>query len=183
MVSNHLEGLSDLIQNLLSVARIEAGKVEPYYETFDAAKMAGEWVKLYRAQAEEKGVELSFECKLRDASLNADLLQFRQMFANLLSNALKFTQEGGVLVEILGNGQWIILKVSDSGIGIDPRYHALVFDRFFRVRQPKGAPARQGTGLGLAIVKGLAEGHGGKVSLQSTLDHGSTFILELPRRH
>jgi signal transduction histidine kinase len=183
MISNHLEGLTAFIQNLLSMARIEAGKVEPYYETFDAAKMLGEWVKLYRAQAEEKGLELAFECRLRDASLHADLLQFRQMFANLLSNAFKFTREGGILVELLGNSQWLILKVADTGIGIDPRYHQLVFDRFFRVRQPKGAPARQGTGLGLAIAKGLAEAHGGGLSVQSRLGHGSTFILELPRRH
>jgi signal transduction histidine kinase len=75
-----------------------------------------------------------------------------------------------------------ILEVRDTGIGIDPQHHQLIFEKFYRVHQTSGSAARQGSGLGLTIVKGLAEAHGGRVTVESTIGKGSTFKVVLPKQ-
>jgi signal transduction histidine kinase len=107
---------------------------------------------------------------------------FRQIVLNLLSNALKFTDKGEVDVMLSEDDGDFVLEVRDTGVGIDPQYHQLIFEKFYRVRQPEGSSARQGSGLGLAIVKGLVEAHGGRVTVESVLGKGSTFRVVLPKQ-
>jgi signal transduction histidine kinase len=180
ILSNAVEFLNQFIQNLLSVAQIEAGKVQRFAQAFDPHEAAREVMDLYGAQAREAGLELKLEGPAQPLVLMADRLQFKQMLLNLLTNALKFTDQGGITVSLRKDEHLLELRVRDSGIGIDPSYHALVFDKFFRVRQPEGGEARKGTGLGLSIARGLAEAHGGTLTVESGLEQGSTFILRLP---
>ena len=182
MVSNSTSNLTAFINNLLTTARIEAAKVEPFPEPLDVFIHVKEMVDLYQPQAREKGVKLSLVKRTHYISLVADVTMFRQMVMNLLSNALKFTQEGEVEILLAEGDGDFILEVRDTGIGIDRKYHDLVFDKFYRVQQMAGSPARQGSGLGLTIVKGLAEAHKGRIILESALGKGSVFRLILPKQ-
>jgi signal transduction histidine kinase len=162
------------------VAKIEAGKVQPFAQTFDPVEAAEEVFGLYQGQAQEAGIKLAIIKPAQPFVLMADRLQFKQMLLNLLTNALKFTDEGSVTMSLEKNENFLEVRVTDTGIGIDPAYHVLIFDKFFRVRQPEGGSVRKGTGLGLSIAKGLAEAHGGSLAVESALGQGSTFILRLP---
>jgi signal transduction histidine kinase len=140
-----------------------------------------ELVDLYQPQAREKGLKLTLVRKAPYLSLMADVTMFRQIVMNLLSNALKFTSQGEVDVILSEEDGHFVLETRDTGMGIDPKHHQLIFDKFYRVHQAS-APARQGSGLGLTIVKGLAEAHGGKVTLESRLGEGSRFRVTLPKQ-
>jgi signal transduction histidine kinase len=179
-VGNGAETLLAFVQSLLNVAKIEAGRVDPYLERVDLAEELRALAAIYEPQAQEKGLRFSVSAP-KQLPCKVDLLQFRQMAGNLMSNAVKFTDQGFVEVELKAAGAFAALRVKDSGIGIDPKHQALIFDRFYRVRQEDGAPQRQGSGLGLAIVKGLAEAHGGEVSVESQAGQGAAFTLLLPR--
>ena len=182
VISNAAENLSSFIQNMLTLARIEAGKAETYLEEFDPAGELEPWLKLYKAQAVEKGLKLVWKNESEGVRLVADITQFRQIFLNLISNALKFTEKGTIIVNLKLKNSDLILSVSDTGIGIDPRYHQLVFDRFYRVRQQENGPARQGSGLGLSIVRGLLLNHSGRMELRSELGKGAEFRVYFPRK-
>jgi len=182
MVSNSTIQLTSFINNLLTTARIEAAKSEPYYESLDVMALAQEVVNLYRPQAQKKGVELLVFNEASAPRVVTDAVMFRQILTNLISNAMKYTLEGSITVILAEAGGNFVLKVMDTGIGIDPKNQELIFDRFFRVRQPKDFPVQQGSGLGLSIVKGLAEAMGGSVSVESRLGAGATFTVRLPKR-
>ncbi len=182
MISNNLASLTAFVNNLLTVSRIEAAKVEPYPEPVDVLGHVGELTRLWEAQVRGKGVELVLTRRGPYISLEADLTMFRQIVMNLLSNAVKFTDHGRIEVVVGEEGGDFVLEVRDTGIGIDPRHHSLVFDKFFRVRQAEAADRRPGSGLGLSIVKGLAEAQGGVVELESEPGRGSIFRVRLPKQ-
>jgi signal transduction histidine kinase len=182
MVSNSTANLTAFINNLLTTARIEAAKVDPYPEPVDVFAHVKELVDLYQPQAAEKGIRLILTRKSNYLSLVADVTMFRQIVLNLLSNALKFTPKGQVEVLLSEEDGNFVLEVRDTGIGIDPKYHQLIFEKFYRVHQPAKSAARQGSGLGLTIVKGLVEAHGGKVTVESEPGKGSNFKVVLPKQ-
>lgn len=182
MISNNLSSLTAFVNNLLTVSRIEAAKVDPYFEPVDVMGHVEALMKLFEAQARQKNLSWTLAKKSAFLSLEADVTMFRQIVMNLLSNALKFTDHGGVEVNVLEEGEDFVMEVKDSGLGIDPAHHAKIFDRFFRVHQDENSPQRQGSGLGLAIVKGLAEAHSGSISVQSALGQGSCFTVRLPKQ-
>jgi len=182
MVSNSTSHLTAFINNLLTTARIEAAKVDPYPEPVDVFAHVKELVTLYQPQAVENGVRLGLVKKNQYISLVADVTMFRQIVLNLISNALKFTPHGEVEVILSEEDGDFILEVRDTGIGIDPMHTQLIFEKFYRVHQPAGTPARQGSGLGLTIVKGLTEAHGGRVVVESVLGKGSNFKVILPKQ-
>jgi signal transduction histidine kinase len=182
MISNAAQHLIAFVNNLLTVSRIEAAKLQPYFEPVDVMAHTSELVSLYQAHARERGVELRLTRKVPYISLAADVTMYRQMVMNLISNALKFTSQGTVEVVLAEADGDFSLEVKDTGIGIDPKYHALIFDKFYRIKQPKEFPNQQGSGLGLSIVKGLAEAHGGSVTVESVPGAGSTFRIRLPKQ-
>jgi signal transduction histidine kinase len=182
MISNSTQHLITFVNNLLTVSRIEAAKVLPYFEPVDVMAHTNELVMLYQAHARERGVELKLIRKAPYISLVADVTMYRQMVTNLISNALKFTSHGTVEVTLSETDGDFVLEVKDTGIGIDPKHQALIFDKFYRIKQPKDFPNQQGSGLGLSITKGLAEAHGGSITVESTPGVGSTFRLRLPKQ-
>lgn len=182
MLSNSTAHLTAFVNDLLTTARIEAAKVEPYYQPVDVLTYVWEFVQLYQAQAKDRGVKLTLVKKVPYISLMADVTMFRQIVLNLISNALKFTLKGEVDVMLSEEDGYFVLEVEDTGIGIDPLNHKLIFDKFFRVRQPDDFPVREGSGLGLSIAKGLVEAHGGKITVTSALGKGSSFKVVLPKQ-
>jgi signal transduction histidine kinase len=144
--------------------------------------MALEVANHNRAQAQKQGLELQVINEASSPRMVTDAVMFRQILTNLISNAMKYTPEGNITVLLTEEGENYVLKVKDTGIGIDPKNLELIFDRFFRVRQPKEFPVQQGSGLGLSIVKGLAEAMGGSISVESRLRAGTTFTVRLPKR-
>lgn len=182
MISNAAQHLISFVNNLLTVSRIEAAKLQPYFEPVDVMAHTSELVTLYQAHAKEKGIDLQLVRQAPYVSLVADVNMFRQMVMNLISNALKFTPSGTVEVILSESDGDFVLEVKDTGIGIDPKHHQLIFDRFFRVKQPKEFPNQQGSGLGLSIVQGLVAAHGGSVTVESALGRGSTFRIRLPKQ-
>jgi PAS domain S-box-containing protein len=170
--------MQSLIEDLLDVARIEAGAfvVRPSLEELEP--IVEEARALFADQAERRGVELCFERGKDRARARVDRDRLLQALANLLDNALRYTPEGGsVVMAIAENGERVGVTVADTGPGIEPRMMEHLFERFVG---DKGG-SRGGAGLGLAIVKGVAEAHGGRVSVHTELGKGSRFEIELPK--
>ena len=171
-----------LINDILDLSRIEAGRMELQVETVDLARTIEALKRTFQPVATEKN--LSFEAQLdlgAPASITSDGLRIQQILRNLLSNALKFTQDGSVGLRVwAAPNDWVSFSVSDTGIGIAPDQHQIIFEAF---RQANGTTNRSygGTGLGLTISRELARRLGGDISVQSTLDKGSTFTLTVPR--
>jgi signal transduction histidine kinase len=170
--------LLDLINDLLDLSKIEAGRVELHPEEFLAAEALDEALSVIRPLAEAK--RLRVESKVSPELLAyADRTRFKQILYNLLSNAVKYTPEGGrVDVESSISEDGLLLTVADTGVGIPPEEHEAVFKEFHQVGTTKGV--REGTGLGLAITRRLVELHGGKISVESEPGKGSRFSFTLP---
>jgi len=182
MISNNTTHLIGFINNLLTVARIEAAKVDPYLEAVDVMTHLNDLVTLYQTQAQAKGLTLTLVKRAPYVSLISDVTMFRQIAQNLLSNAIKFTDKGSIELTVGEENGDLLLEVRDTGIGVDPQYHELIFDKFFRVKQPKEFQTREGSGLGLSIVKGLVAVLGGTVKVESGLGRGSVFKVRLPKQ-
>jgi two-component system, NarL family, sensor histidine kinase BarA len=174
------EQLMNLISDILDLAKIEAGKMQISVKPFDVID-AGEGVlTMFRQMAEKKNIDLRATYAARVPKLRQDVGKLQQILTNLVSNAIKFTPEGGrVTLEIDVEGPQVILVVKDTGVGIAPEDQDLVFEKF---RQAGNIMTREhgGTGLGLSIVRELSKLLGGEVSLQSELGRGSTFTVRLP---
>jgi len=172
-----------LINDILDIAKVEAGKLEVVPEDVALDKLARSLESTFGPLAMQKN--LGFRVELRPdapASLVTDRQRVEQILKNLLSNALKFTDRGEVAVVVSGTADGgAAFAVSDSGIGIDPQQHELIFEAF---RQADGTTSRRygGTGLGLSISSDLTQLLGGTLTVESQPGQGSTFTLRLPAR-
>ena len=171
--------LLELINDILDLSKIEAGRLELRREPFDVAGAIEEVMGSIRAQGSAKAIRLTTNVAVPTA-LEADRVRFKQVLYNLLSNAVKFTPHGGkVHVEAGVLDGMLQVSVSDTGIGIAKEQHATVFNKFYQVgATTKGV--KEGTGLGLAITKHLVEQHGGRIALASEPGNGSCFTFRLP---
>lgn len=168
-----------LVNQLLDLQRLDAGKMQPTFRPCDLAVFTAEVVEAFRTYCERKQITLSTEIKFC-SSVYLDMEKFDKVLYNLLSNAMKFTPAGKSITvrlqEIDGKAQ---LQVQDEGIGIRKDQIPHLFERF---RQADGSANRhyEGTGLGLSLVQELSQMHGGEVSVQSTYGTGTTFTISLP---
>jgi PAS domain S-box-containing protein len=183
MVGQSGRHLLALINDILDLSRIEAGRVQVEIESFDLEKLLREVVGSVRPEAENKGLDLDLEISADDLELSAfrsDSMRVGQILLNLLGNAVKFTEYGGVTVRARRLGTDTIgISVIDTGPGIKSQDYERIFGEFVQAVGPS-APDKEGTGLGLAISRGLAELLGGSILVRSRLGHGSTFTLVLP---
>ncbi|HEY2978495.1 MAG TPA: ATP-binding protein, partial [Burkholderiaceae bacterium] len=180
--------LLSLINDVLDLSKIEAGKMELDLSCFDLGLLLEHSATLVRERAQRHGLALELEVDDGLAEWVADARKVKQVVVNLLSNAVKFTPNGGCVTVrarhlngVNGRaGEWAEVSVSDTGVGIAPADQALVFEEF---RQASGDVLRkaEGTGLGLALVKRFVELHGGEVTLDSEPGRGSTFRFTLPQ--
>lgn len=178
---NRAEDLSRLVDDMLDLSKIEADRLEVRPEPMRLGKSLQEVVDQLKPMAKNKGLDLSLESSENLPLALADGQRTRQVVLNLVSNALKFTEKGGVTLRctVLERYDMLRIAVHDTGIGISPAALDYIFEAF---RQADGSTTRQfgGTGLGLTIARKLVELQGGEVAVESTVGRGSTFSFTLP---
>ena len=181
-IKNSAAHLSHLVASLLDYHQLENGLMKVQPTSFSPAQLVAESVEGMKLRAEEKGLEISFECKIKGMEFfRADAFRIRQILDNLVSNAIKYTDRGSVTIqaqvsEILGKPT-LTLSVKDTGKGMTDEEKQKVFQAFKRLKSAQGI---EGTGLGLSITQELVSLLGGEIILHSTLGKGSTFIVTIP---
>ena len=172
--------LLSLINDILDLSKIEAGRMELELSTFHLPTALGNAMTLIRERAQRHGIQLEMDVDENLGQFTGDERKFKQIMLNLLSNAVKFTPDGGRVAVVAKNGAGKIeIAVRDTGIGIAPEDQAAVFEEFKQVGRDRMRKA-EGTGLGLALTKRFVELHGGTIRLQSAPGAGSTFTVSLP---
>lgn len=181
-IKNSAAHLSHLVASLLDYHQLENGLMKVQPTSFSPAQLVAESVEGMKLRAEEKGLEISFECKMKGMEFfRADAFRIRQILDNLVSNAIKYTDRGSVTIqaqvsEILDKPT-LTLSVKDTGKGMTDEEKQKVFQAFTRLKSAQGI---EGTGLGLSITQELVSLLGGEIILHSTLGKGSTFIVTIP---
>jgi signal transduction histidine kinase/CheY-like chemotaxis protein len=177
--------LLELINAVLDLSKIEAGKMDLYLEDFEVGRLVQDIAAVIRPLAEKNGNRLDVACAPDAGAMRSDVTKVRQSLFNLLSNACKFTERGAVSLvvarETAGGEDWFRFDVSDTGIGLTPEQLARLFQEF---SQADAATTRRfgGTGLGLALSRRLCRMMGGDVTVESEPGRGSTFTVRLPAR-
>ena len=168
-----------LVNNILDLSRIEAGRIDLRHEEFGAAEASSEVLSVIGPLAESKNIELRAEV-LPTLFAYGDRTRFKQILYNLLSNAVKFTPDGGI-VQVTAKADYgeIRFAVSDTGIGIPPEQHTAIFEEFTQVA-PAASGVKEGAGLGLTITKRIVELHGGRIWVDSSPGEGSRFFFTMP---
>ena len=175
--------LTDLVADLLDLARIEAGKTEVRLASFTVTDLFGALRGMFRPLMTSDEVALVFEAPEHEVTLTTDEGKLSQILRNLISNAIKFTERGEIrVVAALDSDDHIGFRVTDTGVGIAPEDQARIFEEFTQVENPLQKNVR-GTGLGLPLSRKLAGLLGGRLEMQSTPGLGSRFELRLPRIH
>ena len=182
IIYNSGSDLLTLINDILDLSKVEAGRMPFNFELMDLESFANNLHQIFEHMAQEK--QLAFEVIVADdlpASIETDVQRVGQILKNFLSNAFKFTAEGGVRLVVEPAGGWVAFRVSDTGIGMTADQQRRVFEAF---QQGDGSTSRKygGTGLGLTISRELSTRLGGQIEVQSEIGRGSTFSLLLPPR-
>jgi signal transduction histidine kinase len=171
--------LLEMINTMLMISRAEAGVERPVREPIDLAALLKEACELFGSAAEDKGLTLACSVPGR-CDLEGDTRMIQRMIANLIDNAIKYTDPGGKIEISLAEGADgnRFIRVKDSGIGIKAGELPRIFERFYRADRSRSTA---GTGLGLSLAKAIARSHGGEVAVDSRPGEGSTFTVTLPR--
>lgn len=177
------EQLMNLLEDLLDYSRLDSNQYEVSVKTTDIQSIIDEVVLLLSAKAEEK--KLTITCYYSDLSISykVDRLIIHRVILNILSNAIKFTHVGGITIHLdieeMKQKKWIMIKIKDTGIGIDKKYHQSIFEPFFRIESPETAKST-GIGLGLSNALLMLKKIKGELILESDINQGTAFILLLP---
>ncbi len=177
-----LDGLDILVQDLLTLSQIETGEIKMHPEYFDIKAMIEDIMDQFENKAEKKEIQLNFAPDTPDSVVvHGDWQRINQVMNNLISNAIKYTNDGGEVeigFRILKNE--VVTYVKDNGEGIPSDDVKRIFERFYRVDKSRSRE-KGGTGLGLAIVKHILEEHNSKIEVKSTFGKGSEFYFKLPK--
>ena len=171
--------LLKLVNTLLDFSRIEAGRVEASYEPVDLSSLTADLASVFRSAIEKAGLRLIVDCAPLGEPIYVDRGMWEKIVLNLLSNALKFTFEGKVEINLRRQSDHVVLMVRDTGTGIPAAELHHVFERFYRVKNARGR-SFEGSGIGLALVQELVKLHGGAVEVASAVDHGTCFTVRIP---
>jgi signal transduction histidine kinase len=179
MIRKSIQNMRQLIDDLLDLTKIESG-IKMDMQAIEISSVLSECADSVRPNAINKSMTLTSDLPDNLPLIVGDRARLRQIFVNLIGNAVKYTPpEGAVIVRVEQRGTTLRVAIQDNGLGISPEDQAHIFDRFYRVRRPE-TDSIEGTGLGLAIVKSLVEAHNGQIGLESNLGEGSTFYVTLP---
>ena len=179
MVRGSSEHLLSLINDVLDISKIDAGEIDLYIEAIDMVDLILQVKELLGPMAEKKGLSLSSDISSNVVEVKSDKLRVRQILVNLVNNAIKFTEEGSVLIRCKRSGDRLQTEIIDTGIGIDQENIGRLFKPFEQLES--GIDRRyEGTGLGLAISKRILENLGGGIEVKSQLGKGSCFSFYLP---
>lgn len=173
--------LLKLVNSLLDFSRIEAKRIEASFEPTDLAVLTADLASNFRSACERAGLALKVECEPLPRLVDVDREMWEKIVLNLLSNAFKFTLEGGIAVRLgaAPSGVGVELSVRDTGVGIPAEELPRVFERFHRIQGQKGR-THEGTGIGLALVEELVKLHGGQVHVESGPGEGTEFRVAIP---
>ncbi|MCU1628884.1 MAG: hypothetical protein JWP64_3833 [Pseudonocardia sp.] len=179
MAHRNAQRMVKLVNSLLDVSRLEAGRSDAGFAPVDLGTLSGELAGLFREATERAGLRLDVDCPPSERPVWVDQDMWEKVVLNLLSNAVKFTFTGGISVSTRIEGEEAVLRLADTGTGVPAAELPHLFERFHRVR---GARARshEGSGIGLALVRQLVEVHSGTVEVTSTPEVGTTFTVRLP---
>jgi PAS domain S-box-containing protein len=179
IIKTNADRLSEMVDELLDLSRIEAGKAQLNFEAVSMRRVILEVVALLQKGFEDRGIHLRLDLPNPMPDVLADPGRLNQIITNLLSNALKYTQEGSVHVTARVVGDYMQVDVADTGAGMTEADMTKLFTRFFRASTTRDRKT-PGTGLGLAITRSLVEMQGGRIWATSTVDRGSTFSFTIP---
>jgi two-component system, OmpR family, phosphate regulon sensor histidine kinase PhoR len=181
-IAQEVERMIDLVEDLLELARSEAGVISLRRERFDLTEVAGSTIATFGKRADALGVELFLEAP-EPVAVDADRARLTQVALNLVDNALRHTPAGGRVTVAVGHeGGEAFLRVRDTGIGIPFGDLPRIFERFYVVDRSRSRE-HGGTGLGLSIAKHLVEAHGGTLTAGSVYGQGATFTMRVPRTY
>ncbi len=179
-----LDGLEMLVNDLLTLSHIEAGEIKMHFESFNLLALMQDVFDQFEGKADKKSIDLQFDQEyIQDIEVYADYHRIYQVMLNLISNAIKYSDDNTQVVvgfEVKSNDVEIFVK--DHGTGISPDHIKRIFERFYRIDKSRSKD-RGGTGLGLAIVKHIVEAHGSIVTVTSTMGKGSIFSFKLNRKN
>ena len=178
MCRREVNRLTRLVADLLDIARIEAGRLPLAHGEVVVQDVLTSVAQLFGGLLKERGLSLTMSLPETPVTLSGDRDRLKQVFLNLVGNAVKFTNAGGVSIRLIRDGEMVQVEVEDTGRGIDEADLERVFDKFERV----GSPTEEGSGLGLPIAKDLVELHHGRIWVESRLGQGSRFVVRLPLR-
>lgn len=179
IIYNSGNRLSETLNLILDLSQFEAEKMTIKFEKVDLVKETKAIVSLFSKTAEKQGLNLKASFSHPNIVIGTDVRAYRSIQNNLINNAIKFTSEGGIDVNVSLKENYTEIKVKDTGIGISEEHHKYIFEEFRQVSEGYSRNF-EGTGLGLNITKKLVEKLGGKISLESEPGKGSTFIVQLP---
>ncbi len=175
-----LDGLDVLVQDLLTLSQIETGDIKMKFSNINLYKLCVEVIDQFEQRGKSRGIEVRIEKPQQPVLVYADWLRITQVMTNLVSNAIKYNNEGGeVTIRFTVHKQHVKVHVSDTGEGIPADHLDRIFERFYRVEKSRSRE-KGGTGLGLAIVKHILEGHKSRAEVKSEPGKGSTFSFNLP---
>ncbi|MDE1850704.1 MAG: PAS domain S-box protein [Candidatus Micrarchaeota archaeon] len=182
IVIDESDRLMDLIKQILDVARLSSGKVKLELQPVDLKKLGDNpSIKAQEEVATGKGLMFSWNVDYNVGEVNIDPNRIIQVFVNLITNAVKFTEHGSIMVNITKKGKNIRVEVKDTGIGISKEDQRKLFKKFYQVHRTELTVQQgSGTGLGLSIVKEIVNLHGGRMGINSELGKGSTFWFTIP---
>jgi two-component system, OmpR family, sensor kinase len=173
--------LSRLVEDLLMLARADAGRVELRCEAVNFSALCQNTTEYISPLAEQRDQTLTYQLPPQPVTINADQQRIKQLLLNLLDNAIKYTEPGGTItLSLTTDNQHAILAVADTGRGIPPEDVPHVFERFFRRSAKTADRSATGSGLGLSIVKWIVDAHGGRIEVKSKIGAGTTFTVQLP---
>ena len=173
--------LSRLVEDLLMLARADAGKVELLSEPLELDKLCADMTDYIAPLAEQRNQTLRYESAHRAVTIHADQQRIKQLLLNLLDNAIKYTAAGGTItLKLKAENQFAILTVTDTGRGIPAEDLPHVFERFFRRSAKTSDRTATGSGLGLSIVKWIVDAHDGEIEVRSEMGKGTAFVARLP---
>jgi signal transduction histidine kinase len=176
---NRVEGLLELINDWLDIARMNAGQIIDNLKPFPITTLLQQQLEFYTPSAEEKLIHLSLDPPEGSDRVQGDSESLEQVFSNLISNAIKYNVEGGsIRLHSREEEKGIAVTVSDTGMGIPEEHLPFLFDQFYRVKRSE-SEKQKGSGLGLSIAKKIVEAHKGRISVDSVTGQGSTFTVYL----
>ena len=178
-VYRNAQRLMKLVNALLDFSRIEARRVQATFQPTDLATATADLASAFRSATDRAGLTLRVECPPLPEPVYVDREMWEKIVLNLLSNAFKFTFEGGITVSLVWQDSHVELSVEDTGVGIPEADRARIFERFHRSEQTR-ARTHEGSGIGLALVRELVAMHGGSIEVQSVAGRGSTFRVSIP---
>jgi len=172
--------LLKLVNTLLDVSRVEAGRMQAHYAPLDIGQFTAELAGMFQSATDKAGLKLAIDCPPLREPAWVDREMWEKIVPNLVSNAFKFTLQGEIAVRVREEPARVVLEVADSGVGIPEAELPRIFDRFHRVAGSAGR-TYEGTGIGLSLVHELVRLHGGEVAVDSQVGRGTTFRVAIPK--